>query len=263
MHGQCDLPVDACFLQVSAGGHHSVLIHEDGDAVAFGSNSDHQCSIPERKESPPIRYVAASAGLKHTVLISEDGRAVAFGNNISGQCDIPPLEAGIMYLKASAGASHTVLLRSDGQAVIIGQHRCLNATAAWINPPAVHGFQSWTDFLQTRPVLPEGITYIPDTSETPVGVKSNGAVNNLLVTLCPELCEASYAVKCMSMAGNILAEIEVPSDVTVGDLQETVARKFVFPWRRLQVTLPSGSKLDEHGLHERFSDLLVEVKREA
>ena len=53
------------YIAVSAGGWHSVLLREDGEAVAFGRGDEQQCSVPV----PPAgtRYVAVAAGGWHTV----------------------------------------------------------------------------------------------------------------------------------------------------------------------------------------------------
>ena len=105
----------------SAGMLHTVLLRSDGEAVACGSNSHGQCSIPPLDER--LLYSQVSAGDGHTVLLRSDGQAVAWGDNFFGQCSIPPLDEGLLYSQVSAGDGHTVLLRSDGQAVACGSNR--------------------------------------------------------------------------------------------------------------------------------------------
>ena len=104
----------------AAGRYHTVLLRSDGQAVACGSNSNEQCSIPPLDEG--LSYGQVSAGCDHTVLLRSDGQAVACGSNAAGQCSIPSLDEGLSYSQVSAGYSHTVLLRSDGQAVACGSN---------------------------------------------------------------------------------------------------------------------------------------------
>ena len=76
---------------------HTVLLRNDGCAVAFGNNSDHeQCSIPPLDDG--MMYTQVSASHRHTVLLKNDGSAIAFGDNRGGQCDLPPLDSAIFHL---------------------------------------------------------------------------------------------------------------------------------------------------------------------
>ena len=76
----------------AAGGCHTVLLRSDGAAVAFGSNSDGQCRIPELVAG--VSYTQVAAGREHTVLLRSDGAAVALGDDYEGQCIIPILGGG-------------------------------------------------------------------------------------------------------------------------------------------------------------------------
>ena len=67
----------------AAGRCHTVLLRSDGQAVACGSNSDGQCSMPLLDEG--TSYSQVSAGWYHTVLLRSDGQAVACGSNSNGQ----------------------------------------------------------------------------------------------------------------------------------------------------------------------------------
>ena len=102
----------------AAGGPHSVLLRDDGQAVAFGRNFDQQCNIPALPAG--VSYVACAAGSEHSVLIRGDGQAVAFGATRNQRCNIPALPAGVRYVACAAGYCHSVLLRNDGQAVAFG-----------------------------------------------------------------------------------------------------------------------------------------------
>lgn len=126
-HGQCDVPVPWHFNDVlrpedprlvpqqamklryvacAAGGRHSLLLRNDGRAVAFGFNQHGQCDIPLD------RYLAVACGENHSVLLLEDGTAVAYGDDQHGQCRLPVLPLGQKYVALCAGAYHTLLLRS-------------------------------------------------------------------------------------------------------------------------------------------------------
>ena len=71
---------------------HSLLLLDNGAAVAFGDNTCGQCDVPPLAAGR--RYVAAAAGASHSLLLLDNGAAVAFGANGRGQCDVPPLAAG-------------------------------------------------------------------------------------------------------------------------------------------------------------------------
>ena len=79
----------------AAGVAHSILLRNDGHAVAFGMNGDQRCNIPALPAG--VRYVACAAGSSHSVLLRDDGQAVAFGANVDQQCNIPALPVGRGY----------------------------------------------------------------------------------------------------------------------------------------------------------------------
>ena len=68
---------------ISAGGNHSLALQEDGDVIAWGSNSQGQCDVP----TFPLPVVAISAGGVHSVAVLEDGSVVGWGDNRYGQAD--------------------------------------------------------------------------------------------------------------------------------------------------------------------------------
>ena len=79
----------------TAGQDHSVLLRDDGQAVAFGENRRQQCNIPALPAG--LRYVACAAGGIHSLLLRDDGQAVAFGLNVTQQRNIPALPVGRRY----------------------------------------------------------------------------------------------------------------------------------------------------------------------
>ena len=54
---------------------HSVLICDDGEAIAFGDNKYGQCNVPTLPSGK--RYSSVVAGGVHTILIRDDGEAIA------------------------------------------------------------------------------------------------------------------------------------------------------------------------------------------
>lgn len=106
------------YIQVSAGGSHTVMLRSDGTAVASGSGSCERCDIPALVEG--LKYIQVAAGGFHTVLLRSDGTAVACGDTSQGQCNIPALDGDMTYIHVAAGMYHTVLVRSDGTAVSCG-----------------------------------------------------------------------------------------------------------------------------------------------
>ena len=67
---------DHVYAMAAAGRRHSLLLRDDGQAVAFGWNAHQQCNIPALPAG--VHYVACAAGFRHSVLLRDDGQAVAF-----------------------------------------------------------------------------------------------------------------------------------------------------------------------------------------
>ena len=69
--GQCavpELPEGVKYISAAAGYLHSVLLRDDGAAVAFGSGEKGQCGVPDGW------YSQVAAGDFHTVLCTTDDR---------------------------------------------------------------------------------------------------------------------------------------------------------------------------------------------
>ncbi|MDT7513011.1 InlB B-repeat-containing protein [Bifidobacterium sp. H1HS10N] len=153
-----DLPADFTYLQVSAGGDHSLALGSDGYAWAWGCNwygnlgnnsSDSAFNpVPARVRDPAsptdtskgLQAAQVSAGSHDSLAVGSDGNAYAWGNNNRGQLGdgttteqhapvrvktpdrktYPDLPADFTYLQVSAGYWHSLALGSDGNAYAWG-----------------------------------------------------------------------------------------------------------------------------------------------
>jgi hypothetical protein len=107
--GQGDVPVlpaGLTYVEVAAGGWHTVARRSDGSVVAWGDNIGGQCDVPVLPAG--LSYVEVTAGSGHTVARRSDGSVVAWGRNYEGQCNVPALPAGLSYVDVEAGAYNTV-----------------------------------------------------------------------------------------------------------------------------------------------------------
>ena len=149
-----DLPEDFTYLQVSAGGYHSLAVGSDGNVYAWGSNGNGRLGdgtssnrytpvrvkTPDRKTYPDLpadfTYLQVSAGYVHSLALGSDGNVYAWGSNGNGQLGdgtsssrytpvrvktpdrktYPDLPADFTYLQVSAGGDHSLALGSDGYA---------------------------------------------------------------------------------------------------------------------------------------------------
>ena len=152
-----DLPPDFTYVQVSAGGWHSLALGSDGYVYAWGWDFYGQLGnntsgysvysyVPVRVRDPNnptdaskgLKAVQVSAGASHSLALGSDGCVYSWGNNPYGQLGnntttdssfpVPvrdpksPTDA-IKRLKAlqiSAGASHSLAVGSDGYAYAWG-----------------------------------------------------------------------------------------------------------------------------------------------
>src|SRR5690349_17347399 len=82
------------FIQISCGGHHSLLLNEDGLVFSFGKNEYGQLGLGNKiDQTTPqlitslenIRIKKISCGRDHSLLLSEDGLIYSFGFNQFGQ----------------------------------------------------------------------------------------------------------------------------------------------------------------------------------
>ncbi|WP_229131640.1 RCC1 domain-containing protein [Bifidobacterium mizhiense] len=155
-----DLPTDFTYVQVSAGHFHSLALGSDGNAYAWGSNSNGRLGdgtttdrntpvrvkTPDRKAYPDLpkdfTYLQVSAGTDHSLAVGSDGNTYAWGSNNRGQLGdgtttdrytpvrvktpdrntYPDLPKDFTYLQVSAGSWYSLALGSDGNAYAWGSN---------------------------------------------------------------------------------------------------------------------------------------------
>ncbi|MBI0063220.1 InlB B-repeat-containing protein [Bifidobacterium apousia] len=147
-----DLPKDFTYLQVSAGGAHSLALGSDGNAYAWGSNSQGQLGdgtttdryTPVRVKTPAgapgdFTYLQVSAGRDHSLAVGSDGYTYAWGCNLDGQLgnsatsdhNANPVRVrdpaspkdkskGLKAAQVSGGYHHSLAIGSDGNAYAWG-----------------------------------------------------------------------------------------------------------------------------------------------
>merc|ERR1719379_1484417 len=81
------------FVGAAAGARHTVLLREDGAAVAFRYNEEGQCDIPVLQDKKE-KFIAAACGRSHTILVTNEGDAYSCGKDSYGQSNIPDLLLG-------------------------------------------------------------------------------------------------------------------------------------------------------------------------
>ncbi|MDY7109936.1 MAG: hypothetical protein SYC29_14990 [Planctomycetota bacterium] len=115
--GECDVPEpNTDFIRIAAGEDHNLGLKADGSIVAWGGNSHGQCNVPE----PNSGFVALAADYEHSLGLKADGSIVAWGGNSHGQCNVPEPNSGFVAL--AAGFGHSLGVKYDGSIVAWGNN---------------------------------------------------------------------------------------------------------------------------------------------
>ena len=125
------------FVEISAGGTHTLARRADGSVVAWGNNEYEQAEVPAL--APGLTYVRISAGSHHSIALRSDGKVAAWGDAEHDELKVPALPTGLVYVDIAAGLHHSLARRSDGSVV------------AW-------GFNVYWQLLV--PPLPPDVTYV-------------------------------------------------------------------------------------------------------
>ncbi len=83
------------FVEVAAGGIHSVSLRGDGSVVVWGNSGYGIGNVPALP--PGVTYIEVAAGYVHVVALRSDGSVVAWGDNSYSQCAVPALPPGLSY----------------------------------------------------------------------------------------------------------------------------------------------------------------------
>ena len=154
-----DLPGNFTYVQVSAGGDHSLAVGSDGHAYAWGYNyygqlgsntSDNHSSIPVRVRDPDsptdtskgLKATQVSGGQEHSLAVGSNGHAYAWGLNSYGQLGdntrnnrtIPvkvfdsnqstsSADHRLNAVLVSGGWRHSLAISTDGNANTWGENR--------------------------------------------------------------------------------------------------------------------------------------------
>ncbi len=192
-----DLPEDFTYVQISAGCEHSLAVGSDGNAYAWGNNSNGRLgdgttterhtpvmvNKPDRKAYPDLpedfTYVQISAGCEHSLAVGSDGNAYAWGNNSNGRLGdgttterhtpvmvnkpdrkaYPDLPEDFTYVQISAGCEHSLAVGSDGNAYAWGNNsngRLGDGTTTERHTPVMVNKPD----RKAYPDLPEDFTYV-------------------------------------------------------------------------------------------------------
>jgi alpha-tubulin suppressor-like RCC1 family protein len=104
----------ADFIDVSAGGAHSLALTSAGSVLAWGASADGRTEVPAALTDA----IAVDAGDDHSLALRADGTVLAWGKNDFGQAEIPPGLTGVVAV--SAGGRHNLALMGDGRVTAWG-----------------------------------------------------------------------------------------------------------------------------------------------
>ncbi|NGQ94117.1 hypothetical protein G3578_02880 [Brevibacillus sp. SYP-B805] len=145
-------------VSVSANGHHTLAVDENGDVWAWGENAYGQLGDGTRENrNAPVRVrnltdvIAAAAGEEHSVAVTKDGSVWVWGRNTFGQLGDGTQEDRLTPVRleklsdiaaVAAGGQYTLALTRDG-------HVWAWRGAEEAPPPAANSRQS--DWIVTIP----------------------------------------------------------------------------------------------------------------
>ncbi|KAJ2077726.1 alpha tubulin suppressor [Coemansia sp. RSA 988] len=162
-------------VQVACGWNHTLLLNEQGEVYAAGSNGFGQCStasiggawsrvLPSSIDTAePVVFTSIACGLRHSLALSNNGLVYGWGACRAGQLGM--LDDGknakvqsIMLISdklppismITCGRSHSILLSCDRQTVFVsGQDKYAQCGPSNVQPTA----GAWRSFRFHRPAL--------------------------------------------------------------------------------------------------------------
>lgn len=152
-------PVDFKAKSIAAGGWHTLIIDEDDNVWAMGSNGNGQLGLGDfglRLDPtmiPNLKASAISVGTSHSVIIDLEGNVLTFGYNGAGQLGLgdnqdrsTPTPIGFKAKSISAGGSFTVFIDLDDNLWSFGRNATgqlgLGDTMERLHPNQVPGFKA-------------------------------------------------------------------------------------------------------------------------
>lgn len=117
--------------KLALGRSHVASLLDNGEIVAWGSNTLGQCNVLALPAG--VTYVGVEAGWDHTVALRSDGLIVGWGDNARGQLNTPALPAGVKYTRVFTATRSTGAVRSDGVMLTWGEN-----TLTLPNPSGTH-----------------------------------------------------------------------------------------------------------------------------
>jgi len=97
--------------------------------------------------------------------------------------------------------------------------------------------------------------FVPDFGERPVHFIEG--CGNYVIQIIAKATNDGFFLQCTNMAGEVKATLTVPSEVSVFDVQYTIAEKLSIEFWRLRAVLPSGQLLNDISQCENFGQRVV------
>src|SRR5262249_49905273 len=114
--GQLNIPRNAHYEMVAAGGFQTLLAHNEGSIFCGASSSDQVIEL----STNGLPVCALAAGYSDVLVLHSDHTLVAFGSNDHGQTNIP---AGFTNFAAiAAGVYHSLAVLPDGTVIGSGDN---------------------------------------------------------------------------------------------------------------------------------------------
>ena len=115
--GQCSVPSDLTnAVAIAGGGYHSLALRIDSTVAAWGADDYSQTNIPANVTN----VIAIAAGTWHSLVLRRDGTVAAWGDDSWGQCSVPPGLSNVVAI--AAGGNHSLALQSDATVVAWGEN---------------------------------------------------------------------------------------------------------------------------------------------
>ncbi len=122
LYGQDDVPAGVAFANISAGFFHTCGVSINRQMLCWGAGKGANQYKFGQTVPPDMgsNWTAVSCGNLHSCGLLRNGSLYCWGSNSFGQARPPTLDAGVTWLNFSAGLMHTCGVTSNGQALCWG-----------------------------------------------------------------------------------------------------------------------------------------------